>query len=285
MSIKEPTAISKNDDLIFNGLSKDYIKYCWDNLGMVPETFELANKNIIPELVADIPMYLTEVKRNRADELFRIPYLLTESIIEAAQDPHMLEVASAILGTDDLVMWGPNLQSDTPNEAWLWHTDVEAWHWPSVSVFIGLEGCNSDNSTKCIPRSHNFPCQPWLAADNTSDEATLEAAKIFGGPETSIDQFNGFSDGKFYVFNAKCWHSGHRELSKNRKLLFIHYDKASNFRMPYMKNYIERTWFDYPAMYIPLKNTPKSKVNRKLCSTKGKNYTGDLPDGFQFIKA
>ena len=269
---------------VFNGMNVDYIRNCWTDMGMVPHTFELANKAVIPYLLDDMPMYLTEVKRNRADELFRIPYLLTEAIIKAAHDPHVLEVASAILGTDELVMWGPNLQTGTPNEAYLWHTDVEAWLWPSVSVFIGLEGCLPENSTKCIPGSFRLPCQPWFAANNTSDQATIEAARKLGESNATIQQFDGFGDGRFYVFNAKCWHAGHREISTNRKLLFIHYDKASNYRMPYMKNYIERTWFDYPAIYIPVNHGNESfYVNRKLHSIDGKNYNGVLPEGFQFI--
>lgn len=260
------------------------LKREWDATGLIQDTFPLGDTSVIPGLLADLPMYRTEIVRNRADELFRIPYLLTESIIRAAHDPNILEVVSELLGTNELVMWGPNIQSGTPNEANLWHTDVEAWLWPSVSVFVGLEGCTPDNSTKCIPHSFKAPVQPWFAANNRSDRATLEAAKALCKDCTEISRFRGFGDGRFYVFNAKCWHAGVLEQSVGRKMLFFHYDKASNPRMPYMKNYIERTWFDYPAVYLPIASEREFSINRQLHDVEGKNYNGILPEGFQYIQ-
>jgi hypothetical protein len=262
-----------------------HLKHEWDTTGLIRDTFPLADTSVIPGLLADLPMYRTEIVRNRQDELFRIPYLLTESIIRAAYDPNILAVVSELLGTDELVMWGPNIQSGTPNEADLWHTDVEAWLWPSVSVFVGLEGCTLENTTKCIPHSFKAPAQPWFAANNRSDAATLEAARALCTDCTEIARFRGFGDGRFYVFNAKCWHAGVQQASVGRKMLFFHYDKASNPRMPYMKNYIERTWFDYPAVYLPIKAERDFLVNRQLHDIRGKDYNGVLPPGFRFVDA
>lgn len=261
------------------------LRRAWDDAGVILDTFELADPSVIPDLLEDLPMYRTEVVRNRQDELFRIPYLLTDAIIRAAHDPNILAVARKLLGTEELVMWGPNIQSGTPNEAELWHTDVEAWLWPSVSVFVGLEGCNADNSTKCIPHSFEIPCQPWYAANNRSDEATLRAARQLNPRCREIARFRNFGNGRFYVFNAKCWHAGDLRTSDGRKMLFFHYDKASNPRMPYMRNYIERTWFDYPAIYTPIRDTPKVfPVNRRLHDITNKDYNGVLPPGFTFIE-
>lgn len=260
------------------------LKKTWDDTGVILDSFELADHSVIPALLDDLPMYRTEVVRNREDELFRIPYLLTESIIRAAHDAHILAVARALLGDEDLVMWGPNIQSGTPNEADLWHTDVEAWLWPSVSVFVGLEGCRSENSTKCIPHSFKIPCQPWYAANNRSDQATLQAARLLHPECQEVSRFSNFGDGRFYVFNAKNWHAGDVQRGQGRKMLFMHFDKASNPRMPYMRNYIERTWFDYPAVYIPVRDTAKPFfVNRRLHDYANKDYNGVLPPDFTFV--
>ncbi|WP_025918674.1 hypothetical protein [Pectobacterium parmentieri] len=54
--------------------------------------------------------------------------------------------------------------------------------------------------------------------------------------------FDGFEDGTFYVFNAKCcWHAGLETANIDRELLFLHFSEASNPRLPYMDDDMNAT--------------------------------------------
>ncbi len=242
--------------------------------GLLREAFDLADPRVVPDLRADIPLYRMEIARMREQKLFRVPYLLTQSIITAAHDPAILATARAVLGTDELVMWGANLQVGTPNEASLWHTDIESWLWPTVTVVVGLSGCRQENSTICVPGSHRLPVQPWAVADNSDADAVLGAARELDPACDAITDFAGFANDRFYVFDAKCWHTGREGTSAGRELLFLHYDKTSNPRVPYMDDYEERSWFDFPAGWLAVDGAGRFAVNRELYSVVGKEYRG-----------
>lgn len=241
--------------------------------GLLPEAYPLAGPAVTGDLRSELPAHRAEAERLRATGTFRVPYLLSDPIARAARDPAVLGTVAAVLGTDELVMWGPNLQLGTPNEAGRWHTDIESWLWPTVTVVVGLAGCEPLNATRCIPGSHRLPVQPWGAADNTDADTVLRAAHRLDPRCTEITSFAGFGDGRFYVFDAKCWHAGAAARSEGRESLFLHYDRASNPRVPYMRDYEDRTWFDTPATYLPLAATVDTAVH----PTTGKNYEGDRP--------
>ncbi len=248
--------MNTNETIGLTGVEK--LRGEYETSGMIRATFPLADGRLVERLRRDVPLYSLEVTRNKTDKLYRVPYLITQSIIEAAHDLNILRVVSAALGTDELVMWGPNIQRGTPNEAALWHTDIESWYWPSsVTVAVGLSGCTEENSTICVPGTHKFPMQPWTVANNAKNEAILEAAKRHNPACDKIENFRGFGPSRFYVFNARTWHCGVPLVSGTRELLFLHYQRASEPRVPYFKNYNERTWFDFPAAYLKI-NTGKT---------------------------
>lgn len=246
----------------------------YETTGLIRATFPLADGNLVEELRKDLPRYAVEVTRNREDKLFRVPYMLTQPIISAAHDMNILRVASAALGTDELVMWGPNIQRGTPNEAARWHTDIESWFWPSMTVAVGLGGCTESNSTICVPGTHKLPMQPWAVADNTNNTKILEAARRANPACNEITNFRGFSTGRFYVFNAKTWHCGVPLASGTRELLFLHYQRACDPRIPYFKNYEERTWFDFPAVYLKINTGKTFPVADQLYSADGLDFRG-----------
>jgi hypothetical protein len=260
--------------LDFERLDAPALRAAYERDGLLPYSFELGDPGVVEELRRDIPMYRMEIARMRAQGLYRVPYLLTQSILTAMYDPHILAVVQAVLGTDELVMWGANLQVGTPNEAGLWHTDIESWLWPTVTVVVGLKGCRPENSTVCVPGSHRLPCQPWAAADNSSADAVLGAARALSPACTHIADFADFGDNRFYLFDAKCWHTGKEGASAGRELLFLHYDRAANPRIPYMDDYEDRTWFDFPASYVKVANGREFEVNQELYSVAGKEYRG-----------
>ncbi|AOR64680.1 hypothetical protein [Pectobacterium wasabiae] len=78
--------------------------------------------------------------------------------------------------------------------------------------------------------------------------------------------FDGFEDGTFYAFNAKCWHAGLETANIGWELLFLHFSEASNPRLPYMDDYMNATWFDFPAPYIHIPIGGKTQVNTALYS-------------------
>jgi hypothetical protein len=246
----------------------------YESAGFLRNTYPLADSRLVDELRKDVPMYLTEVTRNKSDKLFRVPYLMTQSIVTAAHDLNILRVVTAALGSDELVMWGPNIQRGTPNEASLWHTDIESWYWPSLTVAVGLSGCSQENSTIAIAGTHKFPVQPWSVAHNWKNDDILAAARHIDPASDKIENFRNFAPGRFYVFNAKTWHCGVPISSGTRELMFLHFQKASDPRIPYFKNYDERTWFDYPAAYWKI-NTGKSfEVNQAMYSSEGRDFVG-----------
>lgn len=242
----------------------------WQDNGFINKCFDLADFRILPSLLSDLPLYLDEIEKNRQLGFRRVPYLITQSIIEAAHDKNILSCVENILGTDELVMWGPNLQLSTPNNgaAGVWHTDIESWYWPNlVTVVVGLEGCSGNNSTQYIPGSHKFPANPWeVVNDIGNDKLVLEKAKKYNPQSTHAFQFSDFGAGRFYVFDAGGWHRGIEPLSKNRKLLFLHYDKASNPRVPYMKDHHEHEWFEFAAPFMKINSSKAFDVNRALYS-------------------
>jgi hypothetical protein len=241
--------------------------------GLLPEAYPLADPGVIDALRGELPAHRAEAGRLRAAGVHRVPYLLSDAIARAARDPAVLATVAAVLGTDELVMWGPNLQVGTPNEAGLWHTDIESWLWPTVTVVVGLAGCEPLNATRCIPGSHRLPVQPWGAADNTDAGTVLRAARRLDPRCTEITSFAGFGDGTFYVFDAKCWHAGAAGRSEGRESLFLHYDRAASPRVPYMRDYEDHTWFDSPAAYLPL----APAVRTDLHPVAGKDYEGTRP--------
>lgn len=248
----------------------------YEAAGMIRTSFPLADGRLVERLRRDVDMYMLEVARNKNDKLYRIPYLITQSIIEAAHDENLLRVVSEALGTDKLVMWGPNIQRGTPNEAAQWHTDIESWHWPSsITVAVGLSGCSEENSTICIPGTHKFPMQPWAVANNSKHDAVLAAAKRYDSASDKIKNFSEFGPGKFYVFNARTWHCGVPLVSGARELLFLHYQRASEPRVPYFKNYEERTWFDFPAAYLKINIGRAFETSHELYSAEGISFCGD----------
>lgn len=261
-----------NDATQMTGYEKLRDEY--ETTGIIRSTFPLADGKLVEELRKDVPRYAVEVARNKADKLFRVPYMLTQPIISAAHDMNILRVVSAALGTDELVMWGPNIQRGTPNEAARWHTDIESWFWPSVTVAVGLSGCTESNSTICVPGTHKLPMQPWAVADNSNNAAILAAAKRADPACDEITNFLGFGTGRFYVFNAKTWHCGVPLESGYRELLFLHYHRAADPRIPYFKNYDERTWFDFPAIYLKINTGKPFDVVDDMYSAEGREFRG-----------
>jgi hypothetical protein len=154
----------------------------------------------------------------------------------------------AVLGERvPLVMWGPNIQRQVPNAAGRWHVDIESWHWPTVTVVVGLAGCTAGNATRCIAGSHVLSRQP---PTTVSDAVALRNARAIDGRCDAICQFEGFGDGFFYVFNARAWHRGDHVAAGERLVLFLHYQLAQDPRVPYMKDYRHGTWFDTPAAHM-----------------------------------
>ena len=261
----------------------EQMRECYERDGLIPLTWDLGRPGLVAELRRDLPRYQVEIDRLRAEGVHRVPYLLTEPIVAAAHDERILAVASALLGTGELVMWGPNLQVGTPNEAGLWHTDLESWLWPTVTVVVGLRGCGEANSTQCVPGSHKLPAQPWAIADNTRAAAVLAGARYLDPRCGEIQRFAGFADGRFYAFDAKCWHAGAQSASAGRELLFLHYDRADRPRIPYMKDYEDHTWFGFPAAYLSVPAGGAVPARAGVYPVTGQEeYRGTVPPGVWF---
>jgi hypothetical protein len=202
----------------------------------------LANASILPALLADEPLFASALASLRAEGRNAVPYLETDAIRRVAEDAAVVSVVEAILGTRDCVMWGANIRRATPNQASAWHVDLESLLWSTVTVGIGLEGCTQASATWCVPGTHRLRQAPPLT----------EAEVIsHGRPE----QIAGFGDGCFYAFDARVWHRGDPTTSQERVMLFLHYQRAEDPRIPMMEDYVRQTFSKNAAPFFGLAAT------------------------------
>ncbi len=205
--------------------------------GFLAQARPLDDRSVLPALLADEPLFAEALSATQAEGRHAVPYLLTDAIRRVARDASILDTVKAILGTRDWVMWGANIRRATPNQAQVWHVDLESLLWPTVTVAVGLEGCTPQSATWCIPGTHRLRKAPPLT------EAGVLAQ---GRPE----QIAGFGDGNFYVFDARVWHQGDPANSRERVVLFTHYQRAADPRIPLMLDYVGQTWASEASPYF-----------------------------------
>lgn len=181
----------------------------------------------------------------RAAGQFSVPYLVTDAIQAVAFDPAIVDVVTAILDDPDWVMWGANVRDGTPNAAHEWHVDMESVYWPSITVAVGVAGCTPGNATRLIPGSHLVDVTALDAIDASDDAAVVAAA---GG--RAPKHITGFGDGTFFAFNARSWHCGNVAASNARCVLFMHYHRASDLRVPQMMDYRHQSFHRYAAAFV-----------------------------------
>ncbi len=213
--------------------------------GFTSPAEDLADPSVIEALLRDEPLFQQAVDQLRAEGRASVPYLLTEAIRQVAQDAAILRTVVPILGSDEWVMWGANIRRATPNEAHRWHVDLESFLWPTVTVAVGLSGCPPESATWCIPGSHRLSTAPTAAGDDTDTRRVVAKANC-GEPE----QIAGFGNGRFYLLDARVWHQGNPATSRDRVALFLHYQRASEPRIPAMRDYRRHDWSKEPAAYF-----------------------------------
>jgi len=220
--------------------------------GLVRRCRELADTSIVNELAQKAPRFEAAAQDYKRQGVNRVPYFFTPAIEQAARDANLLGAVAEVLGKDEpWVAWGPNVRASTPNEANRWHVDLESWIWPgSVTAVVGLSGCSEQNATRCIPGSHRLDKAPHCAGDDTDSDAVTRKARSLDERCGDVESFNGFGDGRFYLFDARCWHQGDPRTGAGVTRLFIHYQRASDPRVPHMADYERRAWLDEPAPFI-----------------------------------
>ena len=232
--------------------------------GFVRDALPLADASVIPALIEDVGTFDAAVARIAADGHHRLPYLLTDAIARVANDRYIVGAVEACLQTDRWVMWGANIRRDTPNAAHRWHLDLESFLWPSLTVGVGLEGCRPEAATWFLPGAHRIGRGPCEAEADRGDAAVLAAARAEDARCGAPMPVAGFGDGRFYVFNARCWHRGERAASVGRVMLFLHYQRADAPRVPYMLDYRRSLWSREAAPYLasPAARTVNTTVAR-----------------------
>ncbi|MDX1531608.1 MAG: hypothetical protein R3362_08790, partial [Rhodothermales bacterium] len=223
----------------------------YERTGVVRHARPLADDSVLPALLDDAVRFEGAVRALRERGHHRVPYLCTPAIRAVAHDPNLVGLVKGILGADEpWVMWGANIQRGTPNAAFEWHVDVESWHWPTITVVVGLAGCTAENATRYIPFSHALGVPPSAAGDQTDTPRILHTARSLDRRCDAVRAFEGFGTGRFYAFNARCWHCGDPVPSRERTVLFLHYQRAREPRIPYMKDHRTGAWFAEPAAFI-----------------------------------
>lgn len=197
--------------------------------GFVATSRPLADTSVVPALLADEPAFARELAWMEAEGRRGVPSLLTDAIRHVAQDAAIVAEVEPILGTREWVMWGPNIRRATPNEADAWHVDLESFLWPTVTVAVGLAGCTAASATWCMAGTQRRREIP---------------------PVGTQEQIADFGDGRFYVFDASVWHRGDRETSRDRLILFLHYQRADEPRIPLLVDYYRQWWGREAAPYF-----------------------------------
>lgn len=228
----------------------DQLRVEYKETGLVQQCFPLSDSSLLPHLITEYESeFEKQIQKNLS--LNRVPYKVTETIRKAAHDHNISKVIKSVLGeSEPWVMWGANIQSGTPNQAYEWHADFESVRFPTITLMLGLQGCSELNATTCIPFSQHLKGGPGRKWCNASAEDIIQHANSLDARCNTMEKFSDFGDGKFYIFNAKTWHAGDITSSRSRMLLIMHYQKASDPRIPFMKNYKTADWFSFPAPYI-----------------------------------
>ena len=240
---------------ISNALKAEY-----EERGFIRQSFSLDPKSDYRELIQDSSLFRSALKKNKELGVKQVPYIVTKAIREVTDDLKLNEILGLLLNGERWVMWGANIREGTPNEAHLWHVDLESWLWSTITVAIGIDGCSPASSTWILPGSHKFSkCPP----SSTNPDIQLASAFSEGQRHTQPEQFSGFGNGRFYLFNAKCWHRGQIETSLHRVVLFLHFHRASDPRIPLMVDYDKQQWSSQPAPYIAGKGS--GKVQKNCC--------------------
>ena len=208
--------------------------------GFVTHAAPLADPSITTALLADRSVFDNALAEIEAAGQTRVPYLVTDSIRHVAQDAALRAAVRTALGTDEWVMWGSNIRAATPNAAHHWHVDLESFLWPtSVTVAIGLAGCVPEGATWFVPGTHLRTSAP--AGGTEPPGGPLDEQRV---------QVQDFRDGFFYAFNARCWHRGDPTRSAGRVILFTHFQRAAEPRIPTMLDYRVNEWSREPASYL-----------------------------------
>lgn len=198
--------------------------------GFLAVSRPLADLSVVPGLLADEPAFTQELARMDVEGRRGVPYLFTSAIRRVAQDAAIITAMQAILDTREWVMWGPNIRRATPNDADAWHVDLESSLWPTVTVAVGLAGCTAESATWCLAGTQGRRNSPLA--------------------EEKPEQAAGFGDGRFFVFDASLWHRGDREASRDRVVLFLHYQRADAPRIPLLMDYDRHLWGKEAAPFV-----------------------------------
>ena len=219
----------------------------YEGQGFIRSSIELADRSICPLLIEDAKVFRTLELKNTESGLKQVPYLMTDNIVRVSHDRHIVDMVSNLLGGEPWVMWGANIREGTPNQADQWHVDLESWLWSTMTVVIGLEDCTPESATWCLPGSHQ-----WLRAPNqTTHVDSGKGRGLFKKNDVpAAEQFLGFENGRFYMFNARSWHRGVKATSVHRKVLFLHYHRADDPRIPLMIDYEQHRWSKEPAPFL-----------------------------------
>lgn len=221
-----------------------------DEHGFVGAALSLADSSVVPPLLDDAGRFDAAVAEIARRGWHRVPYLLTDALVRVAHDAHVVAAVEDGLGTDRWVMWGPNIRRDTPNAAHRWHLDLESFLWPTLTVAVGLDGCRPTSATWFLPGAHRIGRGPSAREADGGDMAVVAAARAEDsrcGPPRTVE---GFGDGHFYVFDARCWHRGDPATSAGRVMAFLHYQRADAPRIPYMLDYRRSRWAREAAPYV-----------------------------------
>ena len=195
--------------------------------GFTHHSLALDSLELSQAIAKDAPLFDTELARYQAKESYRIPYINTAAIKNLLKDQCLQSAVTAGLGSDQWVMWGSNIRRGTPNAAHQWHTDLESDLWPSITLALGLEGCNKHNATWFKPASH------------------LEQPE-----QRDPQQPSNFGNGKFILFDAHCQHRSDPAETSERVILFTHFQLAAEPRVPHMLDHKRDHWSSEPAPFI-----------------------------------
>jgi hypothetical protein len=219
--------------------------------GFLPEAMALARPEAATAALDDTPLFDAELARHAQAGRRQVPYMLTDAIRRLALDSAVTAVAQDLLQTDRWVMWGANIRRSVPNEAQLWHADLESVLWPSITVAIGLSGCQSEGATCFIPGSQAIGRGPaTLLRDCADTQSVVQRAQQHAPACAAPRSVAGFGDGRFYVFNGRCWHRANELGAAGKVVLYLHYQAADDKRIPLMLDYARHLWSRQACPYM-----------------------------------
>jgi len=181
----------------------------------------------------DLRTYWSELGQTRI--WFKSLHAYSQLLTRVASHPVIAECIYNTFGSEAW-LWGVQNICQKPQVRHRWHVDVEAYHWRSVNIWLGVVNTSCKSGLKVIPGTHRTRIKPQdrdrfpgLDLESDSEVARVAAQHGASGQVQRLD----VRPGEVVAFDGRLWHSSANDTDQERRAVLMQYspDKAA-IRIP-----------------------------------------------------